>query len=348
MIQGAIDEVSTVAVVGWIYAPALGNGVSVQAIINQEIIGEAEAKIYRADLDSAGFGSGHCGFEIRFSREIDPLYLPFIEVRLAGSTVALPRVSLFGLGDYVRALWERYPGAGYQASVLGGLWTDRTDAAALLKARVDIGIVAAREAGLLARFLQEGIVVLDRAGRQQAASGLDGDELGYKVAAVLFDDPLLRLLRAILDDHAIAVQGDIIPAPQPNYTQPSAIEDVASPAECLALVAPYGAGPVKIDVLRGSHRFPEFLSEGKSRWMHSAADRVGEVTLGANLLVDQYAVPANSVAVIGPGLLHRICETNDEGALRVLILPARQGELRFLKRAPRGEIAHDSGARVWL
>ena len=51
--------------------------------------------------------------------------------------------------------------------------------------------------------------------------------------------------------------------------------------------------------------------------------------------------------LIGPGALCRIREASG-GAIRVLALPSRLSLLRFQQKAPRGELAHESGARVWV
>jgi hypothetical protein len=375
MIKGAVDAVSTESAIGWIYSESAISPLTVQAIINHQVVGEGVADLFRPDLERAGLGQGYCGFEIRYQSPIDPLYLPFVDVRPAGATVQLPRANTAGFAEYFSALYRRYPGVGRQASVLGGFWTDRSDAAAVLKGRVDIGLVPLPDSGPLSRFIQEGLAVLEletspaaaaaeapatatkpgkplpRARALSASGGQAsayGDDLTPAISEVFFDTGVLRLLRMVFDDHALAIRADIVSATEAGYCQISGLEDLPSPAESLGILAPLNRQSISIEVLRGSQRFPEFLSSGVSRWTYEAAARVAEATSSPNVPADLYKINPGTVAVVGPGLLHRIELPEGALALRILALPARQGLLRFRQKAPRGEIGHPSGARIWI
>jgi hypothetical protein len=266
---------------------------------------------------------------------------------MAGTDLELSRWVGAGFGDYFRALHERYPRAGRAASVYGGLWTDRTDAAALLKGRTDVGIVTPRDANSVARFIQDGsLVVMRRDEKKLASSTVTASDIPTAVAEAIFDEDLLRVLRAIFDDHPVAIRADVLDSDEPEFSQTSALEDLPSPAECMSLVFPFGSQSTTVGVVRGAHRFPEFLVTGLSRWSHEASKFIAQ-SLSLEMPVDQHKVSRGSVIMIGPGALSRVLAASGR-ALRVLLLPSRLSLLRFQKKAPRGELAHGSGARIWV
>jgi hypothetical protein len=349
MIRGSVDTITSKFASGWIYSDAQKESLSVQAMINDEVVGKALANLQRPDLEAAGFGDGRCGFEIQFTNEINSLYLPFIQVMLAGTDLELRRWAGAGFGDYFRALYQRYPNTGRSASVLGGLWIDRTDASALLKGRTDIGVLAPREANCVARLIQDGVFVMARDRKENATSSGQraSSDLVAAVADAMFDEDVLKILRAILDDHPVAVRADAVKSGEKDFIQMSAIEELPSPAECLGLICPEDEQAISVDVVRGGHRFPEFLSDGLSRWAHAAAERNVTASLSPDLPVDRHLVPRGSSMFISPGTLYRIGAAAG-GALRILVLPSRLSLLRFHKKAPRGELTHKSGARIWI
>ena len=113
---------------GWAYSAESREKLTVQALLNHTIIGETIAELYRPDLAAVGFGDGYCGYHIGFYQEIDPLYLPFVVVKIDGGDVDLPRSSISGYSDFFAALYKQHPVTGRHRSVFGGLWTDRIDA----------------------------------------------------------------------------------------------------------------------------------------------------------------------------------------------------------------------------
>ena len=346
MIRGSVDALTTKSVSGWIYTDTQKEPLTVEAVINHQVVGNAIARLPRPDLAAAGFGNGNCGFELQFCNEIDPLYLPFVRILMAGSDLELSRWKGAGFGDYFRALHESFPRAGRSGSVYGGLWTDRTDAAALLKGRTDIGTVTQRDANSVARFIQDGSLVMRRDEKKLAASVSTASDIPTAVAEAMFDEDLLRLLRAIFDDHPVAIRADVLESDEPGFTQTSALEDLPSPAECMALVFPSGSQSTTVGVVRGAHRFPEFLVNGLSRWSHEASKVIAK-SLSADMPVDQHKVSRGSIIMIGPGALSRVMAASGR-AIRVLLLPSRLSLMRFQKKAPRGELAHGSGARIWV
>jgi len=349
MIRGSVDIVTNKRATGWIYSDGQQEPLSVEAVINNEVVGKAVANLLRPDLAAAGLGDGKCGFEIRFNNEVDSLYLPFVQVMLGGTDLELRRWAGAGFRDYFRALYQRYPRAGRSASVYGGLWTDRTDAAALLKGRTDIGVVAPNEANCVARFIQDGVVVLIR--HMNSAAPPVGKPMNEDrtsaVADTVFDEGVLKIMRVVLDDNPVAVRADVLDSDEDDFLQMSTIEELPSPAECLGLIFPATEKAIAVDVVRGGHRFPEFLPDGLSRWSHAAALRTASTTLSPDLPVDRHQVPRGSVILIGPGALCRVRAATGS-AFRVLALPARLSLLRFHQKAPSGELTHESGARIWI
>lgn len=373
MIHGSVDDVNIKRVVGWVHSSQAKEALTVQATINNRVIGEAVADMFRPDLAAAKFGSGHCGFEIRFKNAIDAAYLPFVETRLAGGTLVLPRTSTGGFSDYFSALYKKFPNVGRYASILGGLWTDRSDANALLKARSDIGRVTQNDSGVLSRFINEGLVLLDlstetepglaqasqpkgvvspagkKGGSQpEAAPQTSSPEiLASIIRNKFFHEPILRLLSSILDDSPIAVKAAVIKENEKDYGQTSNWEELPSPAESLSLIVPLGED-VSVEVLRGSHWFPEFAADGTSRWTTDGRTRVAAAAGAPNTYSDVFRIPSQSIAVVGPGLIHRVCPSPSSQAIRILVLPSRQGAARFRQQAPADELTHRSGARIWV
>jgi hypothetical protein len=373
MIYGSVDDVNTKRVVGWVHYSLAKEALKVQATLNNQVIGDAVANLFRPDLAEAKFGSGHCGFEIRFKNAIDAAYLPFVETRLAGGTLVLPRTSTAGFSDYFSGLYKRYPNVGRYASILGGLWTDRSDGIALLKARTDIGRVTLSDSGVLSRFINEGLVVIDLAAAQEfttaqtllpKAAGsppakrnnLESEssnntaapaDIAKIIARVFFHEHTLRLLCVILDDNPIAVKASICKEDEKACSQASGWADLPSPTECLELIAPLGE-EVSVEVSRGSHRFPEFTADGVSRWTIEGRPRVAAASVSAGTYTDVFSISPQRTAIVGPGLIHRIQASASSNVIRILVLPSRQASARFRQQVPAGELTHRSGARIWL
>ena len=115
--RGSVDLRRQREIAGWAYSADHPHGLVVQAIINNEVIGDALANLDRPDLVGVGLGDGNCGFMINPLREIDPLYLPFIAVKVQGGDVELPRSGALGFGEFFSKLYRQHPGAGRPRSV---------------------------------------------------------------------------------------------------------------------------------------------------------------------------------------------------------------------------------------
>jgi hypothetical protein len=348
MIRGSVDSISNTMASGWIFTDTQKSPLEVEAILDQQIIGRTTANLLRPDIAAAGLGDGHCGFQLTFDREIEKLYIPFVHIRPSGTELELRRWGGAGFGEYFRELHAKYPRAGRPASVYGGLWTDRTDSASVLKGKSDIGQIGSRDANNIARYINDGTVLLARrteskSPRQKA----DGAKTAELVAEAMFDEDMLRTLRQILEDHPVAVHAAHLEVDEPQFSQVSGIQVLPSPAECVGLIFPMGDQPTNVDVVRDSHRWPEFTADGLSRWTATWTRKPIAGLLPPDMVVDRYAVAPGSALLIGPGTLHRVRAGSGPG-VRSIAVPARLSLLRYYDNAPQGELTHASGARIWI
>jgi hypothetical protein len=132
------------------------------------------------------------------------------------------------------------------------------------------------------------------------------------------------------------------------FRQASAAEALSSPNECLVLVVPLDDSPIELEVVRDSHLFPEFSSDGQSRWVNPSSAVAIEIALRQQGMVDQHTVEPGSVAIVGPGLIHRIRTKAGAMAWRVHCTPSRIAPLDRLLDGTRKEITLESGARIWM
>ena len=342
MIRGSVDVVTPTEVRGWAYAPDSREPVRVQVLLNQEILGETIANIHRSDLAAAGLGNGNSGFAIQLFRQIDPLYLPFLVVKMNGGDAELPRAPTLGFKDFFNSLYVTHPTAGRQRSVFGGLWTDRTDAAALLRGKMEIGQLSTETARTVEKLIYSGlsIVRLQSTPEQSGWANSSSDQVGE-----LLEEPSLLLpLRAILEDNPLVVETAVVEHSTARLTQPSAAAPSTSPAECVEVIVALGEGVV-LEVVRESHRLPEFSTSGRSRWTSGLADDVLDV-VAVNGLLDREELAHGTAAIVGPGTIYRLrCEAG-AAAARILCLPARGLPVALAIAEERTDTLHDSGIRV--
>lgn len=364
-LRGSVDNLGAEGASGWIFDGDRGAPVVVQAMLDGRVIGEASAELPRQDLASAGLGDGRCGFEIAFYDAVDPALLPFVSVRPQGGDVELPRTNLTGFGEYFRALHARFPGAGRHRSVFGGLWTDRTDAARLLGGRVASGATPADLAPVLRALIGEGYAVLKSAlaptgftAAEQALAeplaagqaldpraGHDARRLLEALPGVAFRDVSLRALRAALDDNPLIYRAALSRGSGGAFAQPSAVEALPSPAECVAVVACLGDGPAMIDVVRGSHALPEFTSDGRSRWLVAGSGAGVELAGSHALSVEHVDIGPLDLVLVGPGTLYRLRAPGGTAAVTAFCAPSRLSPLRFgQEEAGTFTVRHHSGA----
>jgi len=198
-------------------------------------------------------------------------------------------------------------------SRLGGLWFDRTDAAALIDQRLARGVVTAGEAELLRDFCAKGYLVLEgvvapqiadqvqvdvdrlwakqdprlmlelgdgrRApltdGRREAGHGLL-DVYAHSEAALeaVFAFQLQRLLRLLLNDDVLAFQSVSLDRGSPQpVRQDTARVRVSSP---LQMVAAWIAleDVEEIQLYEGSHRLPDSLFDQRPKHLATLQEEV--------------------------------------------------------------------------
>jgi len=360
-VRGSLDVVTTGYAEGWVYPTNTKGRLVVQAMLNHAVIGEAVADLHRGDLAEVGLGDGNYGYHIEFYNPIDVLAVPFVVVKLDDGDLDVPRTTESGYAEFFQVLYRHHPTAGRHRSVYGGLWTDRTDGAALLRGRVAIGQISEPVASVLSRFLQNGFLVLESASRVEAelssggslSDGGAGPKGGNSplivefVRTLLTERPILEILQPLLEDHPLAMSASIVDGTNNSFSQPSAFAPLPSPAECVALIIPTADSPVGLEVVRDSHLFPEFTASGQSRWINQSA-ALSDATFVQRGMVDRYELPSGSIAIVGPGLMHRVQAESSVAALRVLCTPSRHAPLDRRPADPGREIILETGGKIWL
>jgi len=337
MVRGSVDLVTVNEVHGWAYAGDRKGPVLVQAVLHHEIVGETTATIHRPDLAAAGLGDGNSGFVINLFRALDPLYLPFVVVKVNGGDAELPRSGMFGFQEFFAAHYALYPAAGRHRSLLGGLWTDRTDAGAVLRGKQAIGQVPLAAQGVLQSLVTVGHALIDMpllAGEAAFRTALP-DALG----TVLDDPALMAPLQVILEDYPLVLQATWVTHSEGDFGQASLRNVTPSPAETLELVVPFGDS-VSLDVVRDSHKLPEYTPDGKSRWLTG-----GLAILGGAGWLDRIAPSPGQIFLVGAGTLYRITVAAGAAALRLSVAPARNLPVSLLQSSAVEYIA-SGGARI--
>ena len=315
MIRGSLDVVTPTEARGWAFSSIPNEPLLVQAVLNQEIIGEALAENHRPDLAAAGLGDGNSGYIINFFRQIDPLYLPFISVKVNGGDAELPRAPQLGFVDFITSFHRATPSAGRHRSLLGGLWTDRTDASAVLRGKVQIGQVDGRMSAVLDQLINHGFAVLSLETAPYTGAWLAS--LQTAALELTQDEALAPLLRAVFSDVPLVAQAEWVELGEAPLAQPSVRNASPSVAECLDIVVPLDGG-VKLDVVRESYKLPEFTPNGTSRWSDPEA-RV----IDAHHFLDSYVVEVGTVAIIGAGTIYAPRCKSETSAVRILTVPER-------------------------
>jgi len=336
MVRGSVDLVTVNEVHGWAYAGDRKGPVLVQAVLHHEIIGETAATIHRPDLAQAGLGDGNSGFIIGLFRPLDPLYLPFVAVKVNGGDAELPRGAELGFGDFFKSLYKTYPLCGRSRSLLGGLWTDRTDAAALLRGKLTVGHVAQAALPAVQALIHDGYAVMGL-----PTAPLEGQfrhAQAEAIAEVLEEAGLLLPLQAILEDQPLVLRAEFLSS-ETSFSQASARSLSPSPAETLELLIPFGAG-ASVDVVRDGHRLPEFTLDGKSRWVTG-----GVAEAGGQAWLDRLVLSPAEVMVVGAGTIYRASLVPGVAVLRVTVVPGRNLAMGVLESGVAEYVAK-SGLRI--
>jgi len=364
MLKGSVDSLTTEGATGWIYGPSYFEHPRIGAFLDRTIIGDTIADAYRPDLERVGFGDGKCGFVIQFREPIDAALVPFVRVRPENVDLCLPLNGGVGFVDLVTGLLADYRGAGRHRSILGGLWTDRTDAAQVLAGRLSVGSCPPDIQSLLLELIANGFVVLEGLLAPLGFSAADLESIGAlpslaagegivglrstlsSVGNLLFREEAVRLFRAVLDDQPV-VYGIENMRSSARFGQMCSAELLPSPTECLGIYVGHPEGKVRLDYIRDSHELAELSARGVSRWTPEGARDLTDLAGAAGLSIQSVEVGRFDVVVVGPGLVHRIVTEGAATALRAVCTPRRVTPARFLTGdGAWSEVGHVSGARI--
>lgn len=368
MISGSIDRLTPDGAVGWIYRADSTAPAKLRAFLDNEVVGETVADLYRPDLHQVGFGDGHCGFDMSFVRSLSVAQLPFLKIKPEAIDLSLSLTEKTIYLDLLHAVLRDAAGAGRNRSVLGGLWTDRTDAAQVLAGRIAVGSCPAELQPMLQELIQNGFVVLHgvlapkglQAKDATALSRLSAPRLGAvgteaesevkdlldTMAKLLFRESPTRLLRTVFDDHPVLYRLDTV-AGESAFHQAAVVEALPSPAECMLLYVGVPGSSARIEYIRDSHEMAEFGPQGLSRWTKDGAGELGALAEMQGLSIAEVEVSNLDLVLVSPGLVHRVVGGTDAPVLRGFLAPRRVTPTRFLAgHAAWTEAAHVSGARI--
>lgn len=366
MITGSIDKLTPQGAIGWLYRQDLMEPATIRAFLGNEVIGETVASSYRADLQQVGLGDGHCGFDMSFTRPVSEAQLPFVKIKPDRIDLSLSLTGTAIYLDLLHAVLANAHGAGRNRSILGGLWTDRTDAGQILSGRLAVGSCLGELQPMLQALITHGVVVLpgvlapggltrqdavalDLQGRPAARDAAPEDRLRNaldSMAKLLFRDAAVRLLRAVFDDHPVIYRLDRIEQTLP-FRQATSVEALPSPAESLMLYVGFPGADSRLDFIRDSHAMAEFGPSGKSRWTAEGESDLGALALQEGLSIGEASFGHLDIVVVSPGLVHRVGASAQTPVLGALAAPRRVTPLRFLTgRDAWTEASHVSGARI--
>jgi hypothetical protein len=132
-----------------------------------------------------------------------------------------------------------------------------------------------------------------------------------------------------------------------SWGQSSAQNTSPSPAECLTLIAVQGKDAViELEVVRDSHKLPEFTRVGVSRWTSEHAQASLELALANQSMVDTYTIRAGAVALLGAGTIYRILRSKDSSGLKLLCVPARALPIQLELAEKSDELVSERGVRL--
>ena len=366
MITGSIDKLTPQGAIGWLYRQDLVEPAKIRAFLNNEVIGETMADGYRSDLHQVGLGDGKCGFDMKFTRPIIESQLPFVKIKPDSIDLSLSLTSKSVYLDVLHAVLADAHGTGRNRSILGGLWTDRTDAAQIVAGRVAVGSCMGELQPVLQELIANGFVVLpgvlapsgltrkDAVALDLQGKGLAQDadrdsrlrEALDTLAKLLFRDAAVRLLRAVFDDHPVIYRVDKIEEEMP-FRQAVSIEALPSPAESLMLYVGFPGGSSRLEFIRESHEMAEFGPSGRSRWTAEGAGDLGALAQQDGLSIGEAEFGNLDIVIVSPGLVHRVSGSSRVPVLSALVTPRRITPLRFLSGGDAWvEASHVSGARI--
>ena len=363
MFEGSVDQVTPTKATGWLYDREAGRTADVLALLHGRIIGSAPSTLHRPDLEEVGFGDGICGFDLPFDEPVKDWDIPFVNVKPRGSNLSIPRTSEDSYKDLVGLVTQLHPSSGRSRTVLGGLWTDRTDSLQILAGRVNTGGFHTAAKDTLRQFIAEGLVSLDAAsaghlspnateilqGRGHQAPTTEAlQAAASKLAEIMGTDELVALLTAAFDDIPVACAVSSFANQAEVFAQASTFQAFTSPAEVITVLVPLGETyNDRLDYVRDSHEFPEFDSTGRSRWVVEGTASLPLVISGREQPIDSLDLVQGQLVVVGPGLIHRVVSSKVDLIFRVTFAPKRNTPIRFLaENTTWQEVSFGDGCRL--
>jgi len=155
-------------------------------------------------------------------------------------------------------------------------------------------------------------------------------------------------LRAVLDDNPVVLSmSDLGTEHHGNWAQSSAQNTSPSPAECVTLIGVPGKdAEVELEVVRESHKLPEFTRVGMSRWTSEDAHAGLELALANQSMADTYTIRAALVALIGAGTIYRVLRSKGSSGLKLLCVPARALPVQLELADKSDELVSERGVRL--
>jgi hypothetical protein len=216
----------------------------------------------------------------------------------------------------------------------------------LLSVRIETGDAACRiYPGATIQRLREQELITEL--RKIAASAPPSGQREVMLATLIERPAMLAVLRAVLDDNPLVLNVEICMRDTP-LVQPSAENRLPSPAECLALAIPAAGQDMAVEIVRDSHRLPEYTASGISRWESDQAHAGIELAAQSQGVITRYDVPVGAIAIIGPGTIYRLCCADGADALKLCCVPSRAMPMTLAIDGNRGETVRRSGVRVFV
>jgi phytanoyl-CoA dioxygenase PhyH len=309
-IIGHVDSCNEAFIEGWITIPDANEPkLSLEFVLDEEVIGRCVADQFRQDLKNSGLGDGHCAFFFPTPPLIPKHDISRIIVRLENSSVVLP-IDTAKLTQSAVTTKETI-------SRFGGLWIDRYDWLDRLAMKHRKGEVSDDLSAAIFRFVRDGYVVLKGAVSPAVVDRVNEDIDRFWIsppAALVVEtfepDSILRVIpphvsvqagrTKMLDVYTCSSAArEAITAPQVieflstifedqpkafqsltfwNGSQQSIHKDsayVKIDSNPMHLAATWLAlediepGTGELEYYIGSHRAPDFLFGGSNKWMES-------------------------------------------------------------------------------
>ncbi len=125
------------------------------------------------------------------------------------------------------------------------------------------------------------------------------------------------------------------------------MEAMPSPAECLLLLTPIGGVDCEVDIIVGSHRFPEFTADGRSRWVDKDASSAADMAVQNGASVQTVSLGEGGILLLGPGTLFRTRVSGGSKCVACLAVPNRADPYFLVTRPSHPyRISHGSGAAL--